>query len=383
MASVQLVFKGKAVRVEVESASALFDAAVTAFDFGPEVTIKLLSKGKALQRDGDLTTLGSSKVMVMATGGADLRGVQAAKSDPTVRGFAEEDRAAAQAKDEERSTETNAWGVGQNKEYRFCRLEACTWQSFGTRPSSRTPHAFAAPRLLLQLACDPGISGIMVARRWVVGTLAEMDPVDDRLKEKMEGSGHTRLLGYNMNAGAQIHIRLRTHDLSGFLDYPALVDTLLHELAHNEVGPHNEQFWHLFAQLKADYLRHHKQLAATGQLFAGQSPLAVAGNIAGQARDVRTAVIAALERDRQVPAEARQIALLDGYLQATDSAAGHPSVGAPLGGVSTSPPVAAAPSRDELRNLLAARADERRAAGGGAAAADCNPSTEGEERHSS
>jgi len=88
--------------------------------------------------------------------------------------------------------------------------------------------------------CSQGISSILAARKWVVGSLSEMDPIDDRLKEKMEGSGHTRLLGYNTNAGAEIHMRLRTEDLSGFLPYPALVDTLLHELAHNEaIPPHH------------------------------------------------------------------------------------------------------------------------------------------------
>ena len=63
--------------------------------------------------------------------------------------------------------------------------------------------------------------------------------------------GGTRLLGYNQNAGALIAMRLRTMDLATFMPYDRLVDTLLHELCHNEVGPHNEQFWHLFCQLKA------------------------------------------------------------------------------------------------------------------------------------
>ena len=31
-------------------------------------------------------------------------------------------------------------------------------------------------------------------------------------------------------------MRLRTEDLQGFLPYPQLVETLLHELAHNMVG---------------------------------------------------------------------------------------------------------------------------------------------------
>jgi hypothetical protein len=48
----------------------------------------------------------------------------------------------------------------------------------------------------------------MCTRAWTVGLLAELDPIDDRHAEKMEGEGK-RLLGYNTNMGAQIHIRLR------------------------------------------------------------------------------------------------------------------------------------------------------------------------------
>lgn len=187
-----------------------------------------------------------------------------------------------------------------------------------------------------------------------------MDPIDDRLAEKMEGGG-SRLLGYNTNAGMSIHMRcvylesiwsatrlipsfihsstspstpaphplytsctpasnpriqppiytpihtpthtpstpshtlttcshplhrLRTMDLSGFEPYSMLIDTLLHELAHNEVGPHNDSFWHLFGQLKSDYLHHHAHLSASGSIFGGVSPLALAG-VADQARGRR------------------------------------------------------------------------------------------------
>ena len=46
-------------------------------------------------------------------------------------------------------------------------------------------------------------------------------------------------------------VRLRKDDLE-FLPYSQLVETLLHELAHNVFGPHDDQFWHLFCQLKVD-----------------------------------------------------------------------------------------------------------------------------------
>ena len=43
---------------------------------------------------------------------------------------------------------------------------------------------------------------------------------------------------------------------------------------------------HLFAQLKADYLHHHKRLAASGCLCNGRSPLTIAG-VEGQAGGMR------------------------------------------------------------------------------------------------
>ena len=42
----------------------------------------------------------------------------------------------------------------------MCRLEPCTWQSFGTRAGSSTPHAFEARKLLLKLSTDPAVVAI-------------------------------------------------------------------------------------------------------------------------------------------------------------------------------------------------------------------------------
>jgi len=124
------------------------------------------------------------------------------------------------------------------------RLGACVWRAKPLPPAPPSPRACA------ELASDPGVLHILQQREWVVGTLGEMDPLDDRLAQKTHSQGKC-LLGYNTNHGARIDVRLRTDDLSGFLPYPSVTETLLHELAHNMVGPHNEHFWHLFAQLKA------------------------------------------------------------------------------------------------------------------------------------
>lgn len=164
------------------------------------------------------------------------------------------------------------------------------------------------------------------------------------------GSGHTRLLGYNTNAGLRIDLRLRTPTLDEFEPYCSLVDTLLHELAHNEIGPHNAMFWNLFAQLKADYLRTHAQLGRHGALICGRSSAQLAG-VELQIRDVRGACLGAVARDSMMPVSPAQAELLDTYLRLTDqpeSAAG-----------TTQDSVAMPSSRDALRKLMAERAVAR------------------------
>ena len=232
---VTLVHKGKSAAATATTSDELFTAAAAAFDLPPaQHALKILSKGKQLQPGADLSAVGvkpGAKLMVMASARATIDDVQAARSDPTIRGFAAE-----ALTDERRGEgETSVWGTQQDAEFKFCKFAPCTWQSFGTRAGDGVPHAFEARKLLLMVATDPAICHIMRQRRWTVGTLAELDPIDDRLAEKMEGGGK-RLLGYNTNHGAQIHVRLRTDDLSTFLPYTEIIDTTLHELAHNEVG---------------------------------------------------------------------------------------------------------------------------------------------------
>lgn len=299
--------------------------------------------------------------MLMSTGKAAVSEVQSAKSDPTVRSFASEDALAHHHAQQQQAEELSSWGAPQDAKYRFCRFEACTWHSFGSRPQSTTPHAFEARQLLLKLSQDPAIVHVMRTREYRVGLLAELDPIDDRLAEKMEGGGK-RLLGYNTNAGAEIHLRLRTPDLSGFEPYGAIVDTLLHELVHNQVGPHNELFWQLFCQLKADYLRALLRFSKQGKIFGGKSALQLA-EASEQVQDVRTSVLLALARDRQVPVSPQQAAMLDAYLAmpeaegaAADDTSAGPDGGVVLGGTSArAAPLTAA----ERRELLAAKASAR------------------------
>lgn len=221
-----LVYKGQRSEVQLDahaSTDALFAAAAR---LAQADDVRIIFKGKLIEpglsiSETPLHTAINPKLMVMASAHKAVADVRAARSDPTIRGFEAEE---AMVRRQEGDTgEASEWGGSQDAQYKFCRLEMCTWQSFGTRPSSSTPHAFAARSLLVKLSHDPAVVAIMRGRRWTVGVLAEMDPLDDRLAEKMEGGGK-RLLGYNMNSGSQIHIRLRDHDLSGFMPYSALVD---------------------------------------------------------------------------------------------------------------------------------------------------------------
>ncbi|KAE8451023.1 hypothetical protein EG329_004695 [Mollisiaceae sp. DMI_Dod_QoI] len=86
------------------------------------------------------------------------------------------------------------------------------------------------------------VKPIMRARGWKVGTLAEFYP------------DQTNLLGINENRGQKICLRLRyPGDKNQFLPLEQVVDTMLHELSHNVIGPHNAEFHALWDQLRKEY----------------------------------------------------------------------------------------------------------------------------------
>ena len=109
---------------------------------------------------------------------------------------------------------------------------------------------------------------------WV--RLGEMDPIDDRLKQKHQAKGSC-LLGYNTNAGTRIDVKLRPDSLKGFLPYRDIVSTLIHELSHNWVSEHNLLFWTNFGQMRVEYLHRHATMAASGTLVNGKTTAELAG----------------------------------------------------------------------------------------------------------
>jgi hypothetical protein len=295
--TISLSFKGKIIQLhdirQSTSGSELYNKTRQQFGWAENDEVKLLYKGKKLQPSDD--TVFSNipkkipKIIVMATSSVTVSEVANQKTDPLMRGFEHE-------KKSEQKKVVDIWGMnGQNKKYKFCRFEPCSWQSFGHKSTESTPHSFAAQRLLEKLATDPGVIAVMKERELVVNTLGEMDPIDDRLMQKHEKDGSC-LLGYNTNHGLRIDIKLRTDDLHGFRPYPSLVATLIHELSHNWVGDHNLLFWTNFAQMRAEYYYCHMH---STHFFNGKGTAEIAGLSDITKDNIFPFIIQELERDMQ------------------------------------------------------------------------------------
>jgi len=79
-------------------------------------------------------------------------------------------------------------------------------------------------------------------------------------------------------------LRLRTDTLKGFRPYKDIMNTLIHELTHNVWGPHDHNFWKLFGELKAQYMRFHRFWSHGGHT-ADSSVAGQFGGFVGEADD--------------------------------------------------------------------------------------------------
>jgi hypothetical protein len=272
---IHLLYRGDVVTMEVTvetTGTRLVALARSNLIIQDETSLKLLYKGKQLE--GPIPVFSfpphkTPKILVLATQNTAVSDLNSKRSDPTIRGF-DNERKKTQYKN-------RIWGeqASQDKLYKFGRMEACTWHSFGHRPTESTPHAFSAIELLEKIATDPGVVAIMKERELFVNTLGEMDPIDDRLMQKKQTQGSC-LLGYNTNHGLRIDIKLRTDDLKEFRPYPQLVSTLIHELSHNWVGEHNQLFWSNHGQMRVEYFHRHSVLAASGYIVNGKTTAQIA-----------------------------------------------------------------------------------------------------------
>ncbi|KAL3817776.1 hypothetical protein ACHAXA_002420 [Cyclostephanos tholiformis] len=272
------------------------------------VLLRLIYKGKTIAREvglhGDVDDDdhpafppgtnaprggGIANVMIVgsATTESKVREINSSRSDPLIRGFDDGSSRAMGGRGRTASsipmsstTSHLWWGPHHSKQdesYKFCRLRECTDASFGSRPGASTPHAFEARRLLEKLATDPGMVTILKSRELVVGTLGEMDPIDDRIMQRVQSGGGGCLLGYNTNRGLRIDVKLRTDDLSGFRPYRELASTLIHELSHNWVSEHDVLFWTNYGQMRVEYLWRHARLMRGGVYVGGKRTASLAG----------------------------------------------------------------------------------------------------------
>ncbi|KAK7270601.1 hypothetical protein RJT34_25893 [Clitoria ternatea] len=85
------------------------------------------------------------------------------------------------------------------------------------------------------------VQPIMRKRRWKVNVLSEFCP------------SNPSLLGLNIGPGAEIKLRLRRPNRDwDFFPYEQILDTMLHELCHNQHGPHNAQFYNLLDEIRKE-----------------------------------------------------------------------------------------------------------------------------------
>ena len=258
MPPLRVKFKSETHRIEIE-----FDRTLgVLFEYLGEVIelaklhCRLIVSGRAFVPSVDDSVIvgdvikPDSLVLFIASSAADVDWVKRLKPDPLVKGFKQEEQ------DEIRRimrtqelADATPWDTVQHAEFRFARFEVLYKRT--------NPTPFEADKLLQILATDPGIVKIMTTRRFKVGTLCEMDPEDADIEQARKGEVGQCLLGWNRNFGERISLRLRTDDLKSFRKYDSIMNTLIHELTHNIVGPHNDEFWAIFNQLKTVYSNEH------------------------------------------------------------------------------------------------------------------------------
>jgi len=161
-----------------------------------------------------------------------------AKADERTAGFHEERRRDLQRK--RRVPEKRLLPTGPYVFQSFKPLVIPGLNAPGVPPASK------ALQLLHRLASDPGIVWVMNHHKWSVGVLSEMPPWGK------VGVSEYCVLGYNVNKGQEIALRLRTDDLKGFRKYERIRTTLIHELAHMVWSEHDVNFKTLNSQLTVE-----------------------------------------------------------------------------------------------------------------------------------
>ncbi|GAA5885540.1 hypothetical protein JCM6882_007459 [Rhodosporidiobolus microsporus] len=116
------------------------------------------------------------------------------------------------------------------------------YRFYDLQPYPPTVPQFEKRKAMLErLAADPAVRDLMKRHRFAVGVLTELHPILQ-----------PTLLGLNTNAGEKVSLRLLTDSLDGCRSYLEVRKVLLHELAHNRFGDHNNDFKELNSLLNRE-----------------------------------------------------------------------------------------------------------------------------------
>lgn len=202
---------------------------------------------------------------------------------------------------------------------------------------STKSHARDALALLSSLAAEA--LPLVKKHGWRIGLLREFYP------------SQSNLLGTNLNRGQVVSLRLRpASNEHEFLPFDDLMGTLLHELAHNEVGPHDARFYALLDELNVEYdallaaRKAHSQAKALGGRGKGNGTVTLA-----EAK--RRAVARALGQARGTGVDGKVLG----------GSTSHPAgTGATADGSTAAAVAAAASSRADIKARVAEAALRRR-----------------------
>lgn len=313
---------------DVQTVGLLLAAARTQLGLAADAHLRVLNRGKALPGEADALlheqgVKGGAKLMVLATGAQSLTDMATAKPE-RMRGFDEDDertRTGGVSSAGGSGVSVNRTANSSQAAYGFRALEALP-----VGPSATPPKAAALQRLQ-ELASDKAVLAVMKEHQWSVGALKEMPP------EGLVGVSASCLMGLNRNHGEEILLRLRTDDWRGLRPYGAVIEVLMHELAHNVHSDHDANFKALNSMLRAEYAQHASRLSSgrtTGdgaarapQVHSSASagaaaPTALGGHAPAPGLDPRAAAaLAAISRATATVADAA-----DGTAEASPAAGG-------------------------------------------------------------
>ncbi|CAL5229206.1 g12489 [Coccomyxa viridis] len=131
-------------------------------------------------------------------------------------------------------------------------------------PKGSKGRALERQKLLEKVAMQ--VQPVMRKHRWTVQMLSELPPTSTG-----------RLWGLNVGGGggrsSEIKIRLiEFGSKEQYLPYEAIIGTMLHELCHNEIGPHNALFYQLLDKITLELEEYMaKGITGTGEGFDAPS----------------------------------------------------------------------------------------------------------------